>query len=264
MKALALILAVILGAIFGSFTCCQAWRMRYAQKGKKELGKWSVCLSCGHKLSAMENIPVFSWLFLRGKCKKCGAKIGVMEILSEVGLAVIFGLLTWNAWPIFTSGEVLSIIAVALLYIGVVLMWILVLYDAKWGEMPVKILWAAVAVAAVYAVLVGVNVFSVAYLSELVIAGLILPGLYFVLYKASKEALVGSGDWILALAIALFLGNWWLAPIELCVANVLASLWGMWKLLRKKSHKIHFAPFLVTAFILVWIFRVQLLRLFSF
>lgn len=252
-----------MGAIFGSFVCCQVRRIRYKQEGKK-LGKWSLCLKCGHKLSFWENIPVFSWIILRGKCHKCGVKIGLMEILAEVGLATIFGLVAWRSWPIIASGDVISIIMVILLYISLIIMWLLVLYDAKWGEMPTIILWGAVGVASIYAIMAGFREFSMEYLFELGISCLILPGLYLVLYKASRERLVGSGDWILALSIALLLGHWWLSLIELCLANILASIWGSLKLFQKKEHKIYFAPFLVIAFVVVWALKEQMFLLLGF
>ena len=49
----------------------------------------SVCESCGHVLGFFELIPIFSWLFLRGKCKNCGAKISIRYILIEIICAVI-------------------------------------------------------------------------------------------------------------------------------------------------------------------------------
>ncbi|MCP9460104.1 MAG: prepilin peptidase, partial [Candidatus Nanosyncoccus sp. P13S_S20_bin.18.1] len=84
-----LIFGAIFGAILGSFACCQAWRIRLHSEGRK-LGNRSVCLHCGHRLGRLELIPIFSWLFLGGKCKKCKTKIGLMEFFSEIMMAIIF------------------------------------------------------------------------------------------------------------------------------------------------------------------------------
>ena len=65
----------MLGAILGSFACCQAYRMRYKEEEKK-IGKRSECLFCGHKLAWFELIPIVSWLLQRGRCRKCKKKIG--------------------------------------------------------------------------------------------------------------------------------------------------------------------------------------------
>ena len=81
------VVAAILGASFGSFLNCAAWRIAHGEpfwKGR------SRCPECGHTLSAPDLVPVFSWLFLRGKCRYCGAKISVRYLLTEL----LFALLT--------------------------------------------------------------------------------------------------------------------------------------------------------------------------
>lgn len=252
-------LSLIFGAILGSFTCCQAWRLRYQQKGKKSLGKWSVCLSCKKRLSWYDNIPIFSWLMLRGKCRHCGKKIGLMELLSELGLMSAFGLIAVYFSPQLFPGGALSLIALAQFIVMLALMavlWVLLLYDAKWGEMPSKLLYAAIIVAAVYRVLSGFD----DYIS--VLGGvLILAGTYFALFFFSHEKLVGSGDWLLCLAIALALGNWWLALITLFLANLLGSVVMLPIAKKTKNHTIHFAPFLIIAFLAVFLLQAQLCSL---
>ena len=71
-RIILIIFSVIFGAAFGSFACCQAWRIRLREEGKKDPGKRSVCLNCGKKLAWYENIPIVSWLAQGGKCRKCG------------------------------------------------------------------------------------------------------------------------------------------------------------------------------------------------
>ena len=83
----------IFGAAFGSFACCQVWRIR-----KKDKAKWSHCMHCKYQLQWYDNIPIISWLSLGGKCRKCKKKIGYAEILAEVGLAVAF-VLSFVFWP---------------------------------------------------------------------------------------------------------------------------------------------------------------------
>ncbi len=79
--------AAVLGAVFGSFLNCAAWRVAHGEpfwKGR------SRCPSCGHALSAPDLVPIFSWLFLRGKCRYCGAKVSARYLLTEL----LFALLT--------------------------------------------------------------------------------------------------------------------------------------------------------------------------
>ena len=248
----------IFGAVFGSFAACQVWRIRYKELGKKNPGKFSVCLSCGERLKWCDNLPIVSWVLLRGRCRKCHAKIGWMEILSEVGLALVFVLLGIKF--VHNGMSVMEIAKLIVLLITMCGMWILLLYDARWGELPGKVLWFVVASAAVYAVL------SQATWWQVLMAVGILAGIYYLLYVFSHEKLVGGGDWILCLAVALILGNWWLALVELFLANLFASLAAVVgrALGQKKKKQIHFGPFLVMAMVTILLFQEFLLKALAF
>ena len=272
-----ILLGLVLGATLGSFACCQVRRMRRKEKGEKKLGKWSVCEHCGHKLAWYENIPIISWFALRGKCKKCKQKIGAMELTSEIGLAIIFVVLAlvfarMTDWLVAVTPE--ALIASAFFTVIMTLMWMIASYDMKWGKMPTVLLIATVILA------LGMRIWALitsgpalqADLLNLVGALLVLPVLYFALYFFSKEKLVGGGDWILALAIALILGDWWLAFFVLFISNALASIVAVFLIIKdRKVHKkakmskemtmkIPFGPYLVLALVLVialepWISR---------
>ena len=258
-----LIILFVFGAVFGSFACCQAWRLRLKELKKENPGKRSVCLSCGKKLSAKENVPILSWLFLKGHCKKCGEKIGRAEILSEVGLAIVFVLIGMYFYqPIFgVDGFLLAaILKMAFVVLAIVAMWIVVVYDAKWGRMPnMGLLFA--------------NIFAVAYFITVVIfegmdwlgfvgAVGMLPALYYVLYAFSKEKLVGGGDWLLALAISLILPNWFLALVALFVANFSASVASIPVMMKEgKKAQVPFGPFLFIGFLATFVLQDVILKL---
>ena len=272
-----ILLGLVLGATLGSFACCQVRRMRRKEKGEKKLGKWSVCEHCGHKLAWYENIPIISWFALRGKCKKCKQKIGVMELTSEIGLAIIFVVLAlvfarMTDWLAAVTLE--ALIASAFFTVIMTLMWMIASYDMKWGKMPTVLLIATVILALwmrIWALITSGPALQ-ADLLNLVGALLVLPALYFALYFFSKEKLVGGGDWILALAIALILGDWWLAFFVLFISNALASIVAVFLIIKdRKVHKkakmskemtmkIPFGPYLVLALVIVialepWISR---------
>ena len=78
--------AAALGAGMGSFLNCAAWRIA---RGQSFLKGRSRCPECGHVLGAGDLVPVFSWLFLRGKCRCCGAKISVRYLLAELFMAAV-------------------------------------------------------------------------------------------------------------------------------------------------------------------------------
>ena len=80
------VVAAVLGAVFGSFLNCAAWRLAHKEpfwKGR------SRCPDCGHTLGVPDLVPVLSWLLLRGKCRHCGGKISVRYPLTELFFAAV-------------------------------------------------------------------------------------------------------------------------------------------------------------------------------
>lgn len=243
----------VLGAVMGSFLACQAWRLHYKDTGKKKLGKRSVCLSCGKQLKWYDNIPLFSWIILGGKCRYCKKKIGIMEILSEVLMGLAFLGATLALEPIGTDlpgGVLFGLILLLITVLG-----FLAIYDGMWGELPNFVLVIALALAVG---IVGCKIwrygFSPSMLWNLLGAVLLLGGIYLGLYLISRGKWVGSGDWVLGLIIGLSLGEAWLALIVLCLSNCLGLIIMYPTARKKKNAKIYFGPFLVVAFVVVLIF----------
>ena len=81
-----IIVAALFGAVMGSFLNCLAWRVTH---GESVLKGRSHCPNCGHTLGVSELIPVFSWLFQRGRCKACGEKISIRYPLTELFFAAV-------------------------------------------------------------------------------------------------------------------------------------------------------------------------------
>jgi len=81
-----IIVAACLGAVAGSFLNCAAWRIVH---GESFLKGRSHCPVCGHVLGPLELIPVFSWLFQKGRCRNCGEKISIRYPLTELVLALV-------------------------------------------------------------------------------------------------------------------------------------------------------------------------------
>ena len=75
------ILAFVLGTVFGSFLNCMAWRIAHHESVLK--GR-SHCAVCGHALGAADLVPVFSYLFLKGRCRFCHEKISPRYVAAEV------------------------------------------------------------------------------------------------------------------------------------------------------------------------------------
>lgn len=254
MQILFLLLLFVLGACLGSYLCCQVRRYYIKSKGKgKKFGSRSVCLNCNYQLKWYDNIPILSWLFLRGKCRKCGKKIGLAEIFSELGLGLAFLALgttidpsTASAleWAIFGSTIFLT------LFLG-----FLAIYDGLYGELPTTCLTISIICAIIIACLkewltLSISSFSPEIILRPLAAVAILGGIYLILYLVSKGKWVGDGDWLLGTALGLALADPWLALITLFLANVLACL-VMAPVIKKHKHKkIYFGPFMVIAFII--------------
>ena len=296
-----LIFGAIFGAILGSFACCQAWRIRLHSEGKK-LGNRSVCLHCGHRLGRLELIPIFSWLFLGGKCKKCKTKIGLMEFFSEITMALIFASFSFHTGsliqqilqhtgPLNSAPLVIfEVIRLLLLFAIFTIMWILLVYDKKWLQLPVNLLHLLIILSGIYFLFnlytkYGLNLLIETRGNEVLLVKnslhlqdiwqyllrdflrflgvmLVLPGIYFVLYKFSRETLVGGGDFILLISVALLLGRCELGVIELGLSNLLAAIFNYRMLKNPKNRQpFGFAPYIILACMITLLFQSEILRI---
>jgi leader peptidase (prepilin peptidase)/N-methyltransferase len=109
------IFVFLVGTIFGSFlnVCIGRW-----PEGLSVVKPRSRCPHCGHQIKASENIPIVSWLFLRGKCSACGAPISIQYPIVEllVGLLWLAAFLQFGLT--FTAFRV-AVFATVLLGIGI-------------------------------------------------------------------------------------------------------------------------------------------------
>ncbi|HEY89868.1 MAG TPA: prepilin peptidase [Thermoflexia bacterium] len=85
---------ILVGAAVGSFLNVAADRL---VAGDSLLQPPSRCPSCGKRLPPLEMVPLLSYLALRGRCRTCGAKIGLRTLLVEAGSALLFGLAALSA-----------------------------------------------------------------------------------------------------------------------------------------------------------------------
>ncbi len=106
----------VLGLVIGSFLNVVIWRV---PRKESIVTPGSHCPSCSRELTPLENVPVLSWLVLRGRCRSCGTRISARYPLVELGCAALFGVIasqyahSWvlPAYLVFTAaGLALSII----------------------------------------------------------------------------------------------------------------------------------------------------------
>lgn len=81
----------ILGLAIGSFLNVVVWRV---PRGESVVSPPSACPRCGHRIRSRDNVPVLSWLLLRGRCRDCGEPISARYPAVEAATGVLFALLT--------------------------------------------------------------------------------------------------------------------------------------------------------------------------
>jgi len=86
----------LLGLVVGSFLNVVVWRV---PRGESVVSPPSACPRCGHAIRARDNVPVLSWLVLRGRCRDCGEPISRRYPAVELATGVLFALTAWWAGP---------------------------------------------------------------------------------------------------------------------------------------------------------------------
>lgn len=200
----------------------------------------SRCPSCGHKISALENIPVISWLFLRGKCSACGSAISIRYPVIELTTALL-------------SLLVASIYGVQWYTLaGIVLLWALIalsMIDFDTQLLPDNItlpfLWLGILLS-----LTGISPISLVDSVIGAMAGYLSLWTVYQLFKlvTGKEGM-GFGDFKLLALLGAWLG-WQALPMILLLSALVGSIVGISLILildRDKNIPIPFGPYLASA-----------------
>lgn len=248
----------LFGLIVGSFLNVLIYRLE--NKKRKSLRGRSFCPHCEEKITWHDNIPVISWLILRGKCRDCKKKISIQYPLVELATGLVFlafGLLNYES---VSLGMVNIVNLVFWLFFAACLMIIFV-YDLKHQIIPDEIIYSLLAVGLLF---VGINSFVVMdykYLIDHLASGLLAGGFFFFLAAVSKGKWMGGGDIKLAAFMGLVLG-WQGVLIALYIAFILGAIVGIFAILmkeRKLGSKIPFGPFLITGTFVSLIFSKQII-----
>jgi len=279
---------IILGLCMGSFVGATVWRFRAKlleydketgekinENEYKKLKKLSfksflqdrsVCLNCSYKLKWYDLIPVFSWLSLGGKCRRCKKPIGYLEPVLEITMAVFF-VLSFILWPI-PLDSIMAISQFIIWLIAGVILAIIFVYDMKWLEIPTILNYIFIILGVINATISFLNGNdSVGQLLSLSVSILILSGLYLFIYLVSKKKWIGFGDILLGLGMAFFLVDWELAYIALFSANLIGCLVilpGMLSGKLKRTSKVSFGPFLILGLVLAKLLGHQIVQFIFF
>lgn len=219
----------LFGIVIGSFTNVCIYRL---PKNENIVTTNSHCMSCGHKLGWYDLVPLFSWLFLGGKCRYCKAKISVqyplIEMINGIGYVLIF------AFYDFTfEAAVLCLFYSALVTLSVI--------DARTFEIPIGINITILILGIVITILDYQNIW-------LHIIGLIcVSGFLLILNLLTNGRAMGGGDVKLMAAAGLLLG-WKLILLSFVLGCILGAVIHLVLMkVANKGRQLAFGPYLSLA-----------------
>lgn len=214
----------------------------------------SHCPQCKNRLKPWHNIPVISYLVLRGKCAYCKAKISIRYPFVEILCCVTS---TYVAWRFGVSPQTLG--ALILTWTLICLTFVDLDYHLLPDHLTLFLLWVGL----------FLSVFSVFVTTRDAIIGAIAGYLIFALVQAMFKLVtgkigMGQGDYKLLAALGAFLG-WQQLPIIILLASVIGLVFGVIQMILKRQFKstpIPFGPYLAIAGWICLIWGNEILRLY--
>ena len=186
----AIIAAVVGGLVIGSFLNVVIWRL---PRGESLAKPASRCPSCGTPIKPYDNIPVLSWLLLRGRCRNCGAKVSARYPLVEALTAGLYAAVVAAKWD--DTSEIALGIAMVTFLVPIAFI------DLDTRKIPNKL----TAPAAVVALGLGLGL-DIDFVPEMLISA--AGGfLFFFLAAVMYPKGMGMGDVKLAGVMGLYLGR---------------------------------------------------------
>ena len=214
----------------------------------------SGCPKCGHRISAWENVPVVSWLALRGKCSACGVRISLkyplVEALAGVGAA-------YAAWRFGASAAALG--AALFIWFTIALAFI----DQETGLLPddltLPLVWLGL--------ILNLNTAFVSLPDAVIgaVAGYLSLWLVYQGYKllTGKEGM-GYGDFKMNAAVGAFLG-WKMLPLVILLSSLVGLAFGALQMFAARGKwdagfRFHFGPYLALAGIIAMFWGEPIVR----
>lgn len=236
------IIVIIIGLLFGSFTNVIIVRM---PREKSIVFPPSHCPNCKEPLRATELIPVLSYIFLKGSCRNCGAKISLRYPLVEILCALLFlGVFLEKGMTITTiAGWILVVILLGAAFI-----------DIDYGIIPDRLTYSGMIIGLLLSF--GTLGFVPALIGLLAFGGLLLS------VAIVSQGGMGGGDVKLAAAIGAFAGIGGSA-VTLFIASLTGTIFGLGVILIKKTGRktpIKFGPFLAVSAYIAFLFADKIIN----
>lgn len=220
------VLIFLYGIIIGSFLNVCIYRI---PKKEDIVMTRSHCMQCGYQLKWYDMIPIFSYLFLGGKCRKCKCKLSIQYPLTEAVNGILY-LLIFGVYGFTLTSVIYCLMTSALLALAVI--------DARTMEIPFGI--------NVFLFVLGVlRVFTDGSNWPLYVIGCFAVSVPFgLLYVLSKGRAIGGGDVKLMAAAGLILG-WKLILLALALGSIIGSVIHILRMkLTHANHQLAFGPYL--------------------
>ena len=240
-------LLAIFGLVVGSFL--GAYTFRYP-RGISVLKGRSICPKCKKNLAWHDNIPVLSFLLLKGRCRNCSKSISLRYLLIEIATALGFV----GIW--FLSLEPVFLIFLILIFSLLVVIFVI---DLEQKIVPDEVVFAGFGLTVFYLLLI-----SPSTLFTSLAAGFGAALFLLLVHLATRGRGMGLGDVKFAVFAGTFLG-WPIVPIWLFTAFLTGAVVGTILVLAKKASfgkQIAFGPFLVMSLIIVFIWGEKFINLF--
>ncbi|QNE47969.1 prepilin peptidase [Glaciihabitans sp. INWT7] len=246
MIAVTVVLAAVLGLLLGSFLNVVVYRVPI---GKSIVSPPSACPNCEHEIKPYDNIPVLSWLLLRGKCRNCAAPISARYPLVELATSLSFALVALGFAPAAfaattSAGAVAAVLVmVAFLYLAAITI-ALALIDLDVHKLPNVIVIPAYAVGAA---LFGAASFLSGDFGPLIGSGIAMAGLFlfYLVMALVYPGGMGLGDVKLAGVLGIYLGwaGWGAVAVGAFSAFLLAGVFSIILLATKRAGRKSGIPF---------------------
>jgi leader peptidase (prepilin peptidase) / N-methyltransferase len=221
--------AALAGLLIGSFLNVVAWRL---PRGESLVHPGSACPACGTPIKPYDNVPVLSWLLLRGRCRRCDARISARYPLVELATAVLY-----VAVVLGRDGA---------LDIALGLLLVTALVPITLIDLDLRIIPNAITLPASVAAVAAALILDTGFVPEQLVAAAAAGG-FFLLAALLYPGGMGMGDVKLAAVLGLYLGRG-VAPAVL-IALVGGVLVGALVIARKgategRKTAVPFGPFL--------------------
>ena len=175
----------------------------------------SRCPGCGYELRWFDNIPVLSWLLLRGRCRKCSAPISIRYPIVEILTMIVFLVHWWVfGWTVLMAVRLLFACALIALFA----------IDLEHHLLPDRITLPGIAVGLILSIIVPPGV--VDSILGILVGGGVLWAIGEAYYRYSGQEGMGGGDVKMLAMVGAFLG-WKLVLITLVLSSVMGSAIGL-------------------------------------